>query len=94
MNQFGEAAANVNLNIESEPDAQGQAPTFLEKPVIKWEEGAGRVLMETLVKADPKPVTKWTKDGVVVESTSKCIATIIEEKEFVYRIRLELRVNN
>lgn len=92
MNQFGEATANVNLNIESEPEPQGQAPIFLEKPMINWEEGASRVLMEALVKADPKPTSKWTKDGLSVESSSKCSATVIEEKETVYRIRLELRV--
>lgn len=92
MNQFGEAAANVNLNIESEPEEKGQAPVFVEKPQIKWEEGASRVLMEALVKADPKPTSKWTKNGVVVESSSKCSATVVLEKEHTYRIRLELRV--
>ena len=95
-NEFGEATANVNLNIESEPEPPeptGKAPMFVEKPVIKWEDGANRVIMEALVKADPKPTSKWTKEGVSVEGSSKCTTSITKVKEKHFRIRLELRVH-
>ena len=92
MNQFGEATANVNLNIESEPDAQGEPPTFVEKPSIKWEEGASRVLMIALVKADPKPTAAWSKGGVAISSAGKFTATVVDHRPDVYRITLELRV--
>lgn len=94
MNQFGEATANVNLNIESEPEPKGQAPEFVEKPKIKWEEGASRVIMEAIVKADPKPSSSWSKGGEIIVTSSKCTATVIQEKETIYIIRLELRVNS
>lgn len=92
MNQFGEATANVNLNIESEPEAQGEPPTFVEKPSIKWEEGAGRVLMIALVKADPKPSAAWSREGAAVVSGGKYTVTLSDERPDVYRIQLELRV--
>ena len=93
-NEFGEATANVNLNIESdpEPEPSGNAPIFIEKPKIKFEEGAGRVIMETLVKSDPKPTAKWSKEGVSIEGTSRVTTTIVKEKEHHYRIKMELRV--
>lgn len=91
MNQFGEATANVNLNIEADQEPTGQAPVFIEKPTIKFEEKAGRVLMEALVRADPQPTSRWTKDGKELD-VSRVTATVTREKEDLYRIRLELRV--
>lgn len=93
MNHFGEATANVNLNIEAEPEPKGQAPEFVEKPSIKFEEKMGRVLMEALVKADPKPTSAWSKDGKELDA-SRVTATVILEKEELYRIRLVLRVTS
>ncbi|XP_069190632.1 obscurin-like, partial [Procambarus clarkii] len=90
MNQFGEATANVNLNIESDPEPTGQAPVFVEKPTIKFEEKAGRVLMEALVRADPKPTSRWTKDGKELD-VARVTATVTKEKDDLYRIRMELR---
>ena len=92
MNQFGEATANVNLNIESEPEAQGEPPTFVEKPSILWQEGAGRVLMVVLVKADPKPSATWSKGGVSVVTGGKYTCTVMEDRPDVYKIQMELRV--
>lgn len=91
MNQFGEATANVNLNIEADPEPKGQAPVFVEKPTIKFEEKAGRVLMEAVVRADPQPTSRWTKDAKELDG-SRVTATVTREKEDCYRIRLELRV--
>lgn len=91
MNQFGEATANVNLNIEADPEPKGQAPVFVEKPTIKFEEKAGRVLMEAVVRADPQPTSRWTKDARELDG-SRVTATVTREKEECYRIRLELRV--
>ncbi|KAK4328937.1 hypothetical protein Pmani_000687 [Petrolisthes manimaculis] len=90
MNQFGEATANVNLNIEADPEPTGQAPVFVEKPTIKFEEKAGRVLMEAMVRADPQPTSRWTKDAKELDG-SRVTATVIREKAECYRIRLELR---
>merc|ERR1719318_2535642 len=91
MNQFGEATANVNLNIETEPDPQGEPPTFIGKPEIKWEGGSGRVLMIALVKADPKPSAIWSKMGVTIKAGSKHTMTVTEERTDVYSIQMELR---
>lgn len=93
MNHFGEATANVNLNIEAEPEPKGQAPVFVEKPTIKFEEKAGRVLMEALVRADPKPTSAWSKNGKQLDA-SRVTATVTLEKEELYRIRLVLRVTS
>lgn len=93
MNHFGEATANVNLNIEAEPEPKGQAPEFVEKPTIKFEEKASRVLMEALVRADPKPTSAWSKDGKQLDA-SRVTATVTLEKEELYRIRLVLRVTS
>lgn len=93
MNQFGEATANVNLNIESEPEAQGEPPVFVEKPTIKWEEGEGRVLMIALVKADPKPSAVWSKEMTTISSGGRYTISVTDDRPDVYRICLELRVS-
>ena len=93
MNHFGEATANVNLNIEAEPEPKGQAPVFVEKPSIKFEEKAARVLMEALVRADPKPTSAWSKNGKQLDA-ARVTASVTLEKEELYRIRLILRVTS
>ena len=92
MNEFGEATANVNLNIESEPEPTGEPPTFVEKPSIVWEEENGRVLMIALVKADPKPTAAWTHEGISITTDAKFTATVSEDRPDVFKIQLELRV--
>ena len=79
-NDHGESNAKLNLNIEGEPEPEGCAPTFVEKP-----------RMESSVKADPKPSVIWTRESVTVKESSRISISIVQEKN-VYIIKLELTV--
>lgn len=88
-NEFGESNANLNLNIEAEPEPEGEGPTFLEKPKIVSENNGKLVIMECKVKANPKPIITWTKEGEIVKETSKLKMTM-DEKLDTYHIKLVL----
>lgn len=45
--------------------------------------------MDCKVKANPKPEITWTRDGVIVQESSKCIMSM-REKIDLYYIKLEL----
>lgn len=88
-NEFGESNANLNLNIEAEPELEGEGPTFVDKPRIVSENNGRLVIMDCKVRANPRPDVLWTRDGVIVEETSKCVMSI-REKLDLYYIKLEL----
>lgn len=89
-NEFGESNANLNLNIEAEPEPEGEGPSFVEKPRIVSEDNGKLVIMECKVKADPKPIILWTRDGKVVEESNK-IKISMEQRGDIYYIKLELK---
>ena len=91
QNVHGESNAKLNLNIEADPEPEGFAPTFIEKPRIESSADGKKVSMYCRVKADPKPSVVWTRDGVVVRETSRISTTIIQERD-TYAIKLELLV--
>lgn len=88
-NEFGESNANLNLNIEAEPELEGEGPTFVDKPRIVSENNGRLVIMDCKVRANPRPDVLWTRDGVIVQETSKCVMSI-REKLDLYYIKLEL----
>lgn len=79
----------MNLNIEAEPEPEGEGPTFVDKPRIVSENNGKLVIMDCKVKANPKPEITWTREGVIVQESSKCIMSM-REKIDLYYIKLEL----
>lgn len=77
------------MNIEAEPEPEGEGPTFIDKPRIVSENNGKLVIMDCKVKANPKPDILWTREGEVVKESGKCVMTM-REKGDMYYIRLEL----
>lgn len=80
----------MNLNIEAEPEPEGDGPTFVEKPRIQSQDGGKVVIMDCKVRAKPKPNIVWTHAGKVVTESSKIKLSVVEEKEGIYYIKLIL----
>merc|ERR1712071_688717 len=89
-NVYGESNAKLNLNIEAEPEPEGGAPTFIEKPKMESSADGKKVTMSCKVKADPKPSVVWTREGVTVKESSRISISIVQEKDS-YAIKLELK---
>lgn len=92
-NIHGESNAKLNLNIEADPEPEGGAPTFIDKPKIESSADGKKVTMSCKVKADPKPTVVWTRDGVTVKESSRISMSIVQDKD-TYAIKLELKVRN
>ena len=90
-NVHGESNAKLNLNIEADPEPEGGAPTFIEKPRIESSADGKLVTMLCKVKADPKPSVVWTRETLVVKESSRISITIVQDKDS-YAIKLELKV--
>ena len=90
-NDHGESNAKLNLNIEGEPEPEGCAPTFVEKPRMDSSVDGKKVFMHCKVKADPKPSVIWTRESVTDKESSRISISIVQEKN-VYIIKLELTV--
>lgn len=80
----------MNLNIEAEPEPEGDGPTFIEKPRIVSQQGGKLVIMDCKVKANPAPTIVWTRDGQVVKESSR-IKITMDQKGDEYYIKLELK---
>nr|XP_029716085.1 twitchin isoform X7 [Aedes albopictus] len=89
-NEFGESSATLNLNIESEQESTKNAPIFVEKPHIVSLDNGKLVRMECKVKTDLKPDITWTREGKIIQETSKLKITMTAEKD-VYHISLVLK---
>ena len=91
-NTYGELIANLNLNIEAQEIKKGEAPIFIEKPTIKTEKNDKLVIMECLVKSNPKPDVTWEFEGKAISESNKRINRTIKAgtKEHTYILRLEL----
>lgn len=81
------------MNIEAEPEPEGEGPTFVEKPRIMSENNGKLVIMECKVRANPAPEITWTKEGVVIKESSQ-IKMYCDEKNDIFVIRLELSEPN
>ena len=94
-NEHGQLQAKLNLNIEAEPAAapvaQGQAPTFVEKPKIVTKEDGKLIMLIVRYRAESMAECVWSfKETTIRESTSM---KIIHEKSYDYwESRIELTV--
>lgn len=77
------------MNIEAEPEPEGEGPTFVEKPRIISENKGKLVIMECKVKADPEPDIIWSRNGQFIQESSK-IKMFMEHRGDQYYIKLEL----
>lgn len=89
-NEFGESSATLSLNIESEQESTKNAPIFVEKPHIVSLDNGKLVRMECKVKTDLKPDITWTREGRIIQETTKLKITMTAEKD-VYHISLVLK---
>merc|ERR1712038_589773 len=92
-NEFGQLRAKLNLNIEAEPSAtpqaQGQAPTFVEKPKIVTKEDGKLIMLIVRYRAESMCECVWSFKETVIRETSSL--KIIHEKSFDYwESRIEL----
>ena len=94
-NEHGQLQAKLNLNIEAEPAAapvaQGQAPTFVEKPKIVTKEDGKLIMLIVRYRAESMCECVWSfKETAIRETTSM---KIIHEKSYDYwESRIELTV--
>jgi len=51
--------------------AEGTAPTFIQKPIIKQENDGKRLIFECKIAADPKPDLFWTRDDVSIQDSGR-----------------------
>jgi len=74
----GEVSANLSLNFGVEdaaaapaPSAEGIAPIFTQKPMIKQEQGGKRLIFECKLTAEPKPDLFWSHDDKPIENAGR-----------------------
>jgi hypothetical protein len=51
--------------------AEGTAPTFIQKPIIKQENDGKRLIFECKIAADPKPDLFWSRDDVPIQDSGR-----------------------
>jgi len=94
-NEYGQLQAKLNLNIEAEPSAapqaQGQAPTFVEKPKIVTKEDGKLIQLIVRYRAESRCECIWSfKETTITETRTM---KIVHEKSFDYwECRIELTV--
>ena len=94
-NEYGQLQAKLNLNIEAEPtaalQAQGQAPTFVEKPKIVTEKDGKLIMLIVRYRAESQCDCVWSfKETTVTETRTM---KIVHEKSYDYwESRIELTV--
>lgn len=89
-NEHGESNAKLNLNIETEQEVGGAAPSFVEKPRIESSSDGKTVTMQCKVKADPKPSVVWYKESTIIKESSRISIKITQVD--TYAIMLQLKV--
>merc|ERR1712038_143996 len=92
-NEFGQLQAKLNLNIEAEPQAapqaQGQAPTFVEKPKIVTEKDGKLIKLMVRYRAESMCECVWSFKETVLKETSSM--KVVHEKQYDYwESRIEL----
>ena len=94
-NEYGQLQAKLNLNIEAEPStapqAQGQAPTFVEKPKIETKEDGKLIQLIVRYRAESKCECIWSFKETTITETSTM--KIVHEKSFdFWECKIELTV--
>merc|ERR1712233_265404 len=92
-NEYGQLQAKLNLNIEAEPSAapqaQGQAPTFVEKPKIETKEDGKLIQLIVRYRAESKCECIWSFKETTITETSTM--KIVHEKSFdFWECKIEL----
>lgn len=80
-NSLGESSAKISLNFDNEQSGQanadGQKPTFLERPVIKQSNDFKQVQFDCRLAADPKPTIQWFHRDKPLDNSSSRIETML-----------------
>lgn len=79
------------MNIGGE-DANGFAPSFIEKPRIIPNESGTLITMKCRCKAKPAPVVTWYRGQEVVKESSKISIKSSSTEEDIYELVLEIKV--
>ncbi|RWS15516.1 twitchin-like isoform X8, partial [Dinothrombium tinctorium] len=82
-NEFGEANANLTLNITI-------VPVFKEKPKIVKHEKQKKIVIEVVVAAGDKPDVKWYRETNIVREDSRHSVVIREVSKGEYAVALEI----
>lgn len=75
-------------------DANGFAPSFIEKPRIIPNEAGTLITMKCRCKAKPAPVVTWYRGTTVVEESEKIAIKSSSTEEDIYELVLEIKVRN
>ena len=51
--------------------AEGSAPVFTQKPIIKQDNGGDRLIFECKISAQPKPDLSWSRDELPLEDSGR-----------------------
>ncbi|KAH8384331.1 hypothetical protein KR093_001928, partial [Drosophila rubida] len=91
INIYGESNANIALNFQGANDANGFAPSFIEKPRIIPNETGTLITMKCKCKAKPEPTVTWYRGQELVTKSKKIKinSTIISED--IYELTLEIK---
>ncbi|XP_052800015.1 twitchin-like isoform X4 [Mya arenaria] len=96
-NDSGEGTANITINLESaapkpqevkedsslqKPAAPtGDAPTLVDKPIVKLENNGQILTIRFIIKAAAKPTATWIAAGLPVKSGGKYFLNITPNKD-------------
>lgn len=75
--------------ISGGPPAKGQAPSFVDKPVIR--QGANSVIFECRCKATPQPTCIWYLETTVIKHGGRYVISATQEGE-MWILILEIKV--
>lgn len=73
-------------------NADGFAPSFIEKPKIIPNESGTLITMKCKCKAKPKPDVTWFRGTTVVKESGKIKLNVVDKEEDVYELTLEIKV--
>ncbi|EDW50927.1 GM26811 [Drosophila sechellia] len=91
INMYGESNANIALNFQGASDANGFAPSFIEKPRIIPNESGTLITMKCKCKAKPEPTVTWYRGQDLVEKSKKIKINTTVIAEDTYELTLEIK---
>uniref|UniRef100_A0A1I8MIJ2 Ig-like domain-containing protein n=1 Tax=Musca domestica TaxID=7370 RepID=A0A1I8MIJ2_MUSDO len=90
-NDLGESNATISLNFDSTNDANGFAPSFIEKPKIVPNDSGTLITMKCRCKAKPEPTVTWYRGKEVVNKSKKIGIKTAPIGEDSYELTLEIK---
>jgi hypothetical protein len=51
--------------------AEGTAPVFTQKPIIRQENDGKRLIFECKISAEPKPDLVWSRDDILIQNSGR-----------------------